>query len=209
MERNLSYDEVVECYSEFSSFIESDFNKQLVINTIDNCINSKAWPQSYYNLRDEYLPDIMGENASKFLFWFALGGLLDEQFDGFAINDSHGTFLKFLMYNYSEQFLRAKQFNINPLGFYQISFTHSMDNEMLSTYITRNDSEQFLLKQNVKDFSNMLTEALRYFSLLFMNKAVDPLQYKDILLENIEQMKVFLEYVENTISIEETLDVNE
>lgn len=48
METNLSYDEIIKGREHFSEFISDDFNKQLLINTIENSINGTEWPMSYY-----------------------------------------------------------------------------------------------------------------------------------------------------------------
>ncbi|MBP1970997.1 hypothetical protein J2Z83_003134 [Virgibacillus natechei] len=74
METRLDESLVVSGYQEFAEFILDDFNKHLLINTIENCIKGSEWPKSYFNLRDEFLPNIIGNDASSFFFWFALVG---------------------------------------------------------------------------------------------------------------------------------------
>lgn len=179
METDLDYNQVMNGYSSFVEYISDDFNKHLLINTIENCINGPEWPKSYYNLRDEFIPEIIGLEAASFLFWFALGGnIMDDSFDDKIFeNEKVNIFLNYIMFNYSLHFKRAKQFNVNPLGLDKVDFTHNQNRNMFNMYLLRNDSEQFLMSMDTSDFSEMISDILYYFSLMLNKGAVN---YNDI-----------------------------
>lgn len=197
METNLTESEVIEGYQHFRNFIFSDFNKQLLIDTIKNTINGTEWPMSYYPLRDEYLPGIMGETASQFFFWFALGGTY--HFD-FELEEEDYSFLNYIYFNYSLKFMRAKQYNNNPFGFTAINFTHGAERDRFNTFIKRNDEEQFMLRTNTVEFSSMLSQSLEYFNNMIQHEAIGVDEDMDHFLENIQEMQESLASIINKIS---------
>ncbi|MFA1818986.1 hypothetical protein ACDX78_02080 [Virgibacillus oceani] len=198
MEIDLDYNQVIEGYNSFIDYISDEFNKHLLINTIDRCIEGPEWPKSYYNLRDEFLPKIMGIEASMFLFWFALGGnIKDNSYDDIIFkNEKANTFLNYLLFNYSLDFKRAKQFNVNPLGFDKVDFTHNQNRNMFNMYLLRNDSDQFLMSVDTKDFSLMISDILYYFSLMLNEGAVS--------FEDISNLRTIVSDLEST-----TIDLKE
>src|SRR5690554_6128953 len=107
METNLTKDEILNGRKSFFEFVSVDSNKQLLFRTIENCINGKEWPMSYFQLRSEYLPGIMGEEASKFFFWLALGGHLSEEYNLDDFNQEELVLINYIIFNYGQKFIKA------------------------------------------------------------------------------------------------------
>ncbi|ARK32109.1 hypothetical protein [Halalkalibacter krulwichiae] len=161
IELNIDVTEVIDGYTEFKEYINDEFNKGLMLRAIDNTIIGKSWPRSYFELRSSILPAILGDKASKFLFWFIFGGDDSTEID---YEEEDLPLLNFLRSNYTDKFLKAKQFNVNPHGFYQINYTHGADKDRFNIYITRNDDEQLLLRTSVVEYCGMLSQFIEYFS---------------------------------------------
>ncbi|KZN96177.1 hypothetical protein AZI98_08935 [Aeribacillus pallidus] len=197
METDLKYYEVLRGYKRFSRFVKSDINKLLLINTVNNCINGSEWPRSYYNLRDEYLPELLGEEASKFFFWFALGGdlVVDEEL---KVDEEDIPLLNYIRFNFSQKFIKAKKFNINPNGFSEVYFTHGAEKDRFNTYIMRNDDMQFMLRSNAYEFISMMKEMLDYFSQMVESDVIN-IDDEDF-VENLFEMKTSLESILEKVS---------
>lgn len=200
IELYLEKQEVVDGYQQFSKFISKDINKQLLINTIENYQKGSEWPKSYYDLRDDVLPDLIGDKASKFLFWFLMGGLhAIKNPIKFNIKEEHETTLNYLYYNYALTFTQAKMFNINPLGFSTVNFTHSNDSDYFHTYFLRNDSQQFLMRLDVADFSRFINDSTYYFSTMLEAGVMNLNGKEEIVNGIIESMEESIIKLRNSI----------
>ncbi|QII50485.1 hypothetical protein G3M81_17895 [Bacillus paralicheniformis] len=201
MELNLTRDQVIAGQTEFIHFISNDFNKQLIIKTIENCVNDKDWPMSYYNLRNDYLPNLVGENAAKYFFWVVFGGSFNSEID-FEFENVEVDLMNFVILNYSTKFIRAKKYNINPLGYDSIHFTFGPENDRVNTYIKRNDEEQFILRMNPYEFTDMLNESLEYFSNMVNDDVLEYKEDKEFILENVESIKSWIDQLETKLKAE-------
>lgn len=197
METTLSREEVLEGQKNFIQFISNDFNKQMLINTVENCIKGSDWPMSYYNLRSEYLPGLMGEDASKYFFWIAFGGYYFEEIE---FDEKEIALINYISFNYTKIFIRAKKYNYNPLGFDGINFTHGPENDRFNYYIKRNDEYQFMLRTNPLEFLEMITESVDYYTEMMVAGVIDYEDKKDEILNNIETINNFLNRLSNRIS---------
>lgn len=203
METNLDEDSVLLGYERFSEAVADDFQKQLMMSTIENCINGPEWPKSYYGLREEILPEIIGKEASLFFFWFSLGGNHMADFELPIINNKTKLFLNYITFNYSLKFVRAKSHNLNPIGFSSVDFTHGQNQEMFNMYLMRNDSEQFLLRLDTSDFSYLMNDTLDYFSQMVEAELIDFDKGKLPLESLINTLKESLTRLENKVSVGE------
>ena len=200
MELDLGKQEVFKGYQEFSKFISKDINKQLLITTIENYQKGSEWPKSYFDLRDDVIPDIIGYKASKFLFWLLMGGLhAFETPIEFKIREDHKVFLNFLYSNYAMQFTQAKMFNVNPLGFSTVNFTHSNDSDYFHTYLLRNDSEQLLMRLDTRSFSSFITESAEYFSQMIEAGVVNLQDEEEPVNDIIQSLEESIERLRNSI----------
>lgn len=199
METDFTYEEVLEAYQYFRGFISVEKNNHLMLKTIENCINGPDWPMSYYKLRDEFLPGVMGEEASRFFFWVALGGFLSDDIEDIDYDEDDVPLINYIFFNYSMKFVRAKNYNNNPFGFSGIHFTHGSERDRFNTFIKRNDEEQFMLRMNVGEYSHMLSDSLRYFSDLVSSDVVETIDNKEFFLENVNIMIDDLHTIKYTI----------
>ncbi|MCY7894147.1 hypothetical protein MOB09_14240 [Bacillus vallismortis] len=191
--------EVYEDLGTFISFIQNDFNKQLIISTIDSVINIKSsWPANYYTLRDDTLPNIIGIKNAQFLDWFILTGFvqLENVIEREFSEDE--PFLKFLFYNYSHDFWKAKLCNMNPLGYFGLKFT-THDKENFNSYLTRNDGEVFLLRTDLNGFLTMIHEQMVYLGEMVHNDALK-VYNEDEILSRLDAMKETLHGLEIKIN---------
>ncbi|MBT2224223.1 hypothetical protein KLH71_20380, partial [Bacillus subtilis] len=159
-------------------------------------------PMSYYNLRSDQLPNLIGDKAAKYFFWAVFGGFYSNQFD-FEFEETEVVLMNYIILNYSAKFIRAKQYNINPLGFDSIHFTYGPENDRVNTYIKRNDEEQFTLRLNPWEFTFMLKDSIEYFSNMINDDVLDYKPFKDSILENVELIQDSLTQLKNKIKKEE------
>jgi hypothetical protein len=171
LELNLDIEQAKIGYRKLSSFLSNESNKLLLLKTIDNCVNSSGWPDRYYYLRDEYLPAILGQDASKFLFW-SIYYPIDELLAEIKPNYNDAVFIKYLVYNYFDIFFRAKRNTSEPFGFYNLHYTYSADSSSYNLHLYRNDGNKFLLRLNIIDSYRMFDEMLTY--LIELNKDMGP-----------------------------------
>lgn len=174
METNLSLEEIKSSYRSFHNLIKDDVNKIMLINTLENHIKGNQWPKDYYKIRDEVIPAIFGLKFSRFFFWVTLGGLskMDRE-KLYFISEEDTPFLNYLQFNYSETFIKAKKYNVNPLGYYGVHFTHGSKKELFNMYLTRNDDTQFLMRANSHELMEMVTEITYFYSNMLLNNAID------------------------------------
>ena len=203
MENNLDKEQIISGYEQFSKFISKDINKHLLINTIENCIKGIEWPESYYSLRDDFLPSILGDEASNFFFWSMFGGLLTNN-NWLVLDEDTEDLLRYSMYNYALKFVNAKKYNLNPLGFNKISFTHGSEKEFFNTYILRNDSEKIVFRMDTDNFSELVTEMLDYYSQMIDNDVVDFSEQ----IQSLEQIIDSLDRVTNRLKNKLTEETN-
>lgn len=196
IERDISIQEAEKGYREFRNFVRSSFNKQLLLTTLDNAVTSKDWPLQYYSLREQILPFIIGEDASKFFFWF----VLSDGEDDFEPKKEDQSLLHFILLNYTDKFLLAKQFNANPLGFGDINFTTAQDNNYFNTYIKRNDEESFMLRNSIMELSVMLEACYEYLAEMIINDAINYTEDIEPLKELISTTHESLELIQNKIN---------
>jgi hypothetical protein len=198
METNLSLEEVRSYYKVFRNIMKEDINKQMLITTIQNQVNSNQWPKAYYTLREDTIPAIFGSDFSTFLFWYILGG--NFQWDGEELNFIDGKdqlFLNYLQMNYSLIFIRAKNFNANPLGYDQVNFTFSSEANLFNLYIIRNDESKFLLRTESLDLTEMIADLTNYFTEMFLSGAIEVedemldvfKKQLDVINNSVKQMK--------------------
>ena len=189
MESNLQELEVIEGYYQFKDYINSDFNKQLIIKTVENSLNSSEWPMSYYQLRDDRLPGMLGEQASRFFFWAALGGFNTPEIDITFIQEDKKLmdFMNYIIYNYSLKFIQAKNHNHNPMGFSSLNFTFAQSNEHFNLFLTRNDNEKIHFRLDSEDSSELISDLLEYFSkMVSVESVLFNLHELDELISSIE-----------------------
>ncbi|MED1659613.1 hypothetical protein [Bacillus licheniformis] len=206
LELNLTKEEIIEGQAEFIKFISDDFKKQLVIKTLENCVNDKDWPRNYYNLRDDFLPNLVGRNAAKYFFWVVFGGILSEPFESeldFELKDVEFDLMNYVMLNYSLKFIRAKKYNVNPLGYDAIWFTFGPENDRVNTYIKRNDEEQFMLRMNPFEFTNMLNDSLEYFTNMINDDVLEYEIDKEEILENVLSIRECINQLEMKLTSED------
>lgn len=171
LELKLSIEQAKIGYGKLSSFLSHESNKELLLKTIENCVNSMEWPEKYYRLRDEYLPAILGQDASKFLFW-ALYYPIDDVLKEIKPKYNDAVFIKYLVYNYFEIFFRAKSNTSEPFGFFNLHYSFSADSSAYNLHLYRNDGDKFLLRLKIIDSYRMFDEMLTY--LVELNKDMGP-----------------------------------
>lgn len=200
MEFSLNEYEISEGREDFSFFASVDLNRELLIKTIENCVNDRSWPMSYYSLRDDLLPAIMGESASKYFFWFLFGGYLQESD---SIEEDCYILLNFIMINYSLKFIRAKKYNVNPLGFDSVALTYSADKERnVNVFIKRNDDNQFMLRTNPNEITSLLRDITEYFSGLMLNEKMSYDEEKKEILNNLDEVEKNIQSIKDSIKDE-------
>lgn len=190
----LETEDVIKGYAKFSKFTIYDFNKSLILTTIENCIHSKEWPERFYTLRDEYIPGIIGEEASKFFFWYVFNFGM-ERLNVIKYKEDDLVFLNYICYNYVKEFIRAKLYNVNPLGFYEIHYSYGSETDRVNTYIIRNDGEKISLKMDSDEILNLIEQTTEYFSMLVENNNISLINTKDS--DNPENSTLLLDRIKN------------
>ncbi|WP_342489180.1 hypothetical protein MKX67_09010 [Cytobacillus sp. FSL W7-1323] len=167
-------------FIDFKFFCENDFNKQLLISTLEKSINNKNWPMEYYSLREYNLPTIIGKDASDFFFWFIFGADLDEivaqgllgkeseeyigpekEFSNVGLNDLR-IYLSYLKENYTKTLSLAKSYNVNPMGYYEAVYSHNEHIKEFNVSFLRNDGESFKMRLNDSELGFLILDATRY-----------------------------------------------
>lgn len=180
-------------YNKLSNFVSNSENKDLLLKTIENCVCSEEWPEKYYALRDEYMPALLGTDASLFLFW-AIMNPINDVIEEINVKPKDVTFLKYLFYNYSKHFFKAKYSNVNPLGFFELRYSALSEHHEYNLHIYRNDNKKFLLRLNIDDSYKMIKQMLYY--LVEMNKNIGIRledEDKEMLIESTETMAVAID----------------
>lgn len=191
-------------YKKLSGFIKTPMNKEIIAKTIENCVNSKEWPEKYYILRDEYLPELIGLDANAFLFWYIFSTGQDV-LEKVSMSFDERVFLKYLGFNYVNIFMKAKLFNDNPLGFYELRYTFFGEGDTFNLNIYRNDGEKFGLRCTTEDIFKMYGQAFYYLSM--MMEANNHGQWdKAQINANIIIMKESIDNIHNIINTEEQQD---
>lgn len=203
IEANIKKADLVKFHREFKNFIKVTINKQMVMESILNKINGKEWPGSYYVLRDQTLPALMGEEASKFLFWCIFNG---GDFQSIELGKDEEAFVNYIILNYSEIFVKAKVHNVSPLGFFEVRFTNAEGNSQFNTYILRNDGEAFLMRNDTHEISRMLSNITEYFTVMVEQGAIDYSEFKSDISDLINVLQVGVDRLKYTI---DTGDVDE
>lgn len=203
VETNVKKSDLVKFQREFKNFIKVTINKQMVMESIRNTLNSKEWPGSYYILRDQTLPGLMGEEASKFLFWCLFNG---GDYQNIELSKDEETFVGYIILNYLVSFMKAKLHNTSPLGFFEVRFTNAEGSPHFNTYIQRNDGEVFFMRNDPHEISRMLSNITEYFSSMVEQGAIDYSEYKsdindiiNVLQDGVDRLK----YAINTGDVDE------
>ena len=185
-------------YEEFSTLIQTNGTKEIIINMFKNVVCSNEWPEKYYALRDEYLPKIVGEKVSKFIFWYIFNYGMEKEFMS-NIKQRDFMFLNYLSLNYTKQFIKAKTYNFNPLGYDEILYTSNAEKHDFNFYIYRNDGEKLLLRTETLDIFKMFTDSFQYLSQMLISNNINDAERKET-IEKINEIRESLQAIEKYLA---------
>lgn len=172
-ETNYTDLEIREGLKLLDDLLKDDTVKLLIINTIDYNMNHAKKPVRFFKLRDEILPSFLGDEASKALFWYLFGGWLeDEEKKNLLENldQQNIAFLYYLFTTYAKDFITAKKFNINPMGYDELQFSYGNKGGYNNLIISRNDYQSFVLSVNDDSFIQIINDMVRYYNMLVKNE---------------------------------------
>lgn len=174
LETNYTQEEVEKYISELNKVLRKDMVKNMLRDIFAKYINDKQWPMSYYQLRDDALPSVIGEDASRGLMWFILGGHvtpLDANRIFNNIDNENIRFINYLAVCYVENIYLAKRYADNPMGYHKSFFTFmNYDDKnpylrnLYNLRIMRNDEENMTVSINSESVIKFAYDLLYYFN---------------------------------------------
>lgn len=154
-------------------------NKQLKRDSIRKNIDEYLYKYGkdvlgYFRLRDEILPNLIGESESRIFFWIIFEGLANEcdKIKENVDNDVLVYLEKVLFLHYLD-WIRIKKQNVNPLVYDSINFLYSKDSEYNNIIFKRNDNETLLMMINSNDILRITIDLLKYYSIILKNDGSD------------------------------------
>lgn len=175
--------------SELRHFILDAFEKKLVAAA------DKA--NGYYDLRDRIIPNLIGVQESKALFWVLINGpfmINSETIVQENVSESNTMFLKYLVDLYKEPALLAKSCAQNPMGYYgsNLIFSNIEDDITTLLTITRNDGIGLRLEVEELDILSLLEQIADSYLEVRANHIIES-DHDELTRMAVERIKTILD----------------
>lgn len=194
LENNIDINELKKGLEELQRYIKVSANRTILIELFKKYLSTKS---GYYILRDEILPEIMGQGASKALIWSIVSGFIYE--DGRVIRScldaNNVEFIHSLVLLFTENIILAKKYNENPMGYYSLHIAYSKNNKKNNLFIKRNDESEYVLCIDIDDCLRMAKDLLYYYNKI---QEVNNYKIKEDSLKTIDEVMSIIECIKNS-----------
>lgn len=193
IEMNVNQKELESGLEELNLYLKQNINKTIIIELFKKYTSSKS---GYYELRDSAIPAIIGDNASKSLFWCIWGCFLTEsniELIRKYLDNENINFINSLVVLYLDKMLEAKNYNENPMGYQKLHISYSAGNIRNNLFIKRNDGEEYVFNVEIKDVLKMTKDMLHYYNMI---QDINKYNLTEECLNDIKEIKHIIESIE-------------
>lgn len=193
LETNVDYEVLKAGFKELDSQLKSNINKTILIEIFNKYLADNS---GYYELRDFIIPDLIGVNASKALFWAIFSGFLDNNFqliDSYLENNQI-SFIRSLVFLYVERIMEIKKYNENPMGYNKLHITYTSENIRNNLYIKRNDGNEITFNVDLKDTIKITRDLIYYYNQI---QRLNKYTIDQESLNNIKEIKDMINEIES------------